>query len=58
VLCCFFLCDMLCLPSQVCPWEEAQIQLPMHLTQSQDGGLNFAQKIVEFPKATPSIQLS
>jgi hypothetical protein len=46
VFCCFFLCDMLCLPSRVCPWEEAQIQLLRHLTQSWDGGLNFMQKIV------------
>jgi hypothetical protein len=46
VFCCFFLCDMLCLPSRVCPWEEAQVQLLRHLTQSRDGGLNFVQKIV------------
>jgi hypothetical protein len=38
----------LCLPSRVCPWEDAQIQLLWHLTQSPDGRLNFMLKIVEF----------
>jgi hypothetical protein len=46
LLCCFFLCDMLCLPSRVYPWEEAQVQLLRHLTQSRDGGLNFVQNFL------------
>jgi hypothetical protein len=58
VLCCFFLYDLRCLPSRVCPWEEAQIRLRRHLTQSQDGALNLVLKIVEFILATASVQLS
>jgi hypothetical protein len=45
-------------PSWVCPWEEAQIRLLRHLTQSQDGALNFVLKIVEFLYATSFVQLS
>jgi hypothetical protein len=41
VLCCFFHCLLLCLPSRVCQWIEAEIQLLSHLTQSRDGALNF-----------------
>jgi hypothetical protein len=45
-------------PSQVCPWQEAQIRLLRHLTRTRDGALNFMLKIVEFLQATPSAQLS
>jgi hypothetical protein len=45
-------------PSQVYPWEEAQIRLLRHITWSQDGTLNFILKIMEFLYATSSVQLS
>jgi hypothetical protein len=48
VLCCFFLCDLLCLPRRVCPREEAQVRLLRHLTQTRDGALNFMLKLWNF----------
>jgi uncharacterized protein YbdZ (MbtH family) len=45
VLCCFFLYDLLCLPSRCCPREEAQIWLLRHFTQSRDGALDFVLKL-------------
>jgi hypothetical protein len=49
-LCCVvsYFVILLCLPSWVCPCEEAQIRLLRYLTQSRDGALNFELKIVEF----------
>jgi hypothetical protein len=48
MLWCFFPCDLLCLPTRVCPWEEAQIRLLRHRIESRDCALNFERKIVEF----------
>jgi hypothetical protein len=48
VLCCFFLCDLLCLPSAVSSWEEAQIRHLRHLTKCPDGALNFVLKLWNF----------
>jgi hypothetical protein len=56
MLWCFFHCDLLWLPSRVCPWEEAQNRLLSHLTESRDGAFNFELKIVKFLYVTPTVQ--
>jgi hypothetical protein len=51
MMCYFFLCNLFCLPRQVCPRADAQNQLLRHLTQSRVGALNFMLKLWNFYKA-------